>query len=283
MKRRKRHFGLSLTEQTIVVAIVAGLMALSMPAAKKLVHSFETYGSTKAMVQAALCSARAMALKHQRHVGLRFQHTYEKGLDGPQYMILIVYDYDKTGLAHGFRALDGAEPIKLPETMAVMDMTIHQSYSDTDPNSDNELAIDSDIKVDELQELRDTMTFSVVFSPSGKLVIRNVRVRNRDGADKNEPESQQSMDDIFNTEQRIMHLTRPMGMFLQDEDYSELEQGLGEEKSRTRFMIVEKDRLMSMDTQLRYSEYLEELQQTQTLYVSSYTGRFIQKDTIKLE
>ena len=81
--------GLTLTETTIVIAIVALLAVLGLPAARVMFNSMvQSPAGTKAMIGAALSSARAIAAKERRYAGVRFQEDY----NGDQYMIFIIND-----------------------------------------------------------------------------------------------------------------------------------------------------------------------------------------------
>ena len=73
MNAKSRQSGLTLMEQTVVVACIAALVVLGLPAVRTFVKSFESQGSTKAMISAALASARAVAAKEQHYAGIRFQ------------------------------------------------------------------------------------------------------------------------------------------------------------------------------------------------------------------
>ncbi len=114
-------------EMTVVVAAVALLAVLGLPAISAFLNSLASSGPTKAMISAALSSARAIAAKEHRYAGIRFQKAYDpKGpLEAVQYMIFIVHDVAKTDRANGFRAVEGLEPIRLPEAVGVMDLRIN--------------------------------------------------------------------------------------------------------------------------------------------------------------
>ena len=273
---RHRATGLTLIEMTLVVATMALLMGLAVPAVRSLMKSFQTESGVRSMIDAALSSARAMAMSQQKYVGVRFQKrcTSDDPLDplktvlnAPQYMIFIVHDEPKSmgGLANGFRAVEGLEPMKLPDTMGVIDLT----------------GITSDAAIDELSELSDATTFSIVFAPSGKLAVHEARVRNRGGVYRpnNTPGSTQtSADDVFNSVDNICRYQQ--GMFLQD-DYSRrnsadnVELGLGKEDSRTSLVIYELPLLRAAyGAQAPWSTYLSKLT-TETLYVSPYAGNLI--------
>jgi hypothetical protein len=276
---RRRTTGLTLIEMTLVIATMALLVGFAVPAVRALVRSFHTEGGVRSMVDAALSSARAMAMSNQRYVGVRFQKLCTSNdpldplkdvLNAPQYMVFIMHDEPKRlgGLANGFRAIEGFEPIKLPETMGVMDLS---QLSQVGTNA----------AIDELAELSDATTFSIVFAPSGKLAVREVRVRNRHGAYRpnNSPGSTQtSADDVFNSVDNICVYRQ--GMFLQD-DYSprnggdNVDLGLGREPSRTSFVIYELPALRAAySARAPWTAYLYQLKD-EALHVSPYAGSLI--------
>ncbi|MBN1505357.1 MAG: hypothetical protein JW955_00845 [Sedimentisphaerales bacterium] len=285
--RARRTTGLTLIEMTLVVATIALLMGLALPAVRAMINSFQSEGGTKSIIHAALTSARAMAVTRQRYIGLRFQkacmsddplNPLNGELTAPQYMIFIVGEERKVlDLANGFRALEGQEPIKLPETVGVM------SLSDAD-------AIRVGLKRD--GALSDVTTFSIVFSPSGKLVVHDVRVRNKDGVYlpvNSSGSTKVSHDEIFNSVENICRYKE--GMFIQD-DYSPLkninsrgttgvmELGLGEEPSVTSLVIYDVSTLRTLlgagsRSALGAADYLTALRADKSVYVSPYTGDLI--------
>ena len=275
--RAQKAVGLTLIEMTLVVATIALLVGLALPAVRAMVDSFQSEGGAKSVIHAALSSARAMAVTHQRYVGVRFQKACTsddpldplKGLlDAQQYMVFIVKEEPKTiNLANGFRALEGHEPIKLPDTMGVMDLTRVKSDADLDRDKPNLLS--------------DATTFSIVFSPSGKLVVHDVRVRNKDGEYRPENSTgstKTSTDDVFNSVPNI--ITYKRGMFVQD-DYSKtldpnqkdtLEYGLGPEASRMSFVIYDRQAFRrAYERKAPWTACLSALG-PRALYVNQYTG-----------
>lgn len=204
------------------------------------------------MISAALSSARAIAAKEQRYAGIRFQHAYYKEdpdkspLKMPQYMIFIVYDPElprdgKQGNL-GCRAVKGVKPIKLPEDLGVIEVVENDDDIDTDG------------------KLIDKTTFSILFSPSGKLIIHKLWIRNRDGDTGNGSE-----DGIFNAKTNIED--NGIGMFLQD--------GSGEtEPSKRSFRIYDRETFGKIDEDDRHTDYLGDLE---TIYINPYTGTMIDK------
>jgi hypothetical protein len=251
------------------------------------------------MIDAALSSARAMAMTRQRYVGVRFQKLCTsddpaaplKGtLDAPQYMIFIMSEgpsfIPPEGPATflpwevGFRAVDGLDPIKLPDTVGVMEFTNGTSHIAIGVMT---LGFEGD------DELVDATTFCIIFSPSGRLVVKHVRVRNRDGIyqPRNDPGSPSvSHDDVFNSAANICLYHE--GRFIQD-DYSrgknlgssrETEEfGLGREYSVTRFVIYDTATLRSFfksgSQPPPVIDYLWTLRRDKSVYVNSYTGHLV--------
>jgi prepilin-type N-terminal cleavage/methylation domain-containing protein len=144
MRKKQRQFGVTLTEVLVVVAVMAILLGISVPTAQHLMDSFESSTGVRYLINAALSNARAIAVRNQAYAGVRFQEA----ADGHTYMIFIVHDPDPspegTGLANGFRAVEGRKPMRLPEGVSVNKC-------------------------------------SVIFSPAGKLTTHLVWVRNKDG------------------------------------------------------------------------------------------------------
>jgi hypothetical protein len=264
--------GTTLAEMTVVIGIAALMLGLAVPAVNMLLNSFESESGAKSIISSAMASARAIASKEQRYAGIRFQKRYDSSnydpLKASQYIIFIVHDPNRTGLANGFRAADGIQPIKLPDSIGVMDLFYR---SDLVPGSN------PDVNFANLNIISDTTTFSVIFSPSGKLVIHDVHVRNRDGIpDSTGNINNQSNDDIFNKKNSV---DNNLAMFYQDDYYNwtwspwaGLNLGLGEEPSRNSFVIYDTKKLRQTDVNLRWTNYLSQLKR---IYINPYTGTII--------
>jgi prepilin-type N-terminal cleavage/methylation domain-containing protein len=247
-KLRTKH-GLTLTEMVVVVSIVAVFTVLGLPAIRAFVRSVESGSSARAMISAALSSGRAIAAREQHYAGVRFQNKYQQDGKGCQYMIFIVHDFDKTGLANGFRAVEGIEPIKLPDSVGVMEVVNGDGDIDDNPSG----------------EVMDKTTFSIIFSPSGKLVIHEVQTRNKDG----EATAITSKDDIFNVKSNVEN---GIGTFVQDNSGVA---GLQDEPSRNSFRIYDKTVFEKLNPNSRYNDYLKDLE---VVYINPYTGTMINRD-----
>ena len=257
-----------------MVGIVGALMYFGLPAAKQLFNTLETPSGTKALIAAALASARAIAAREQNYVGIRFQHACYRDNQGniqpaksplktPQYMIFIEYRPPKQTESNDqdtFTVIEGIEPIKLPENIGVMDLVIDQTN-----------VIGTDGEIDDDVELLDTTTFSIVFTPAGRLVMREVLARNRDGLTSGM--SQTSEDDIINTWRQVEN---DCARFWQDNDNFN-GQELIQEPSRRSFIIYDRSIFRSLPEGQRYEKYLEDLRDRKMIYINPYTGTFINR------
>ncbi len=286
--RTHKTKGLTLIEMTLVVATIALLVGFGVPAVRALVNSFHSESGVRSVVNAALSSARAMAVQRQSYVGIRFQMSGYSGtadaegiLSAPQYIIFIVHDPERaphgTEYVNGFRAIEGIEPIKLPDTFAATDLTWVER---TAGNPVTFIEHPADAALDNTSErslfparLRDMTTFSIVFSPAGKLVVHEVRVWNRHG--RRPGDATQSTDDVFNTSAQVANMD-VRAMFVQDEFPPET--GLGPESSRTSFVIFERTELRQAYRRgVPWAGCLQGLA-TERVYVSPYTGELIASD-----
>lgn len=147
--------GFTLIEMIIVVAVVAILVGLGIPTVSSLFDSFESQGG-KALMNVALSSARAIAAKEQHYAGISFQGT------NPQYMTFIIHDFNNTMgfYPYGFWLIENLQSIKLPKNIGVMDFNLLKNLTH-EPSEKDILVL---------------TTFSIIFSPSGKLIIREVQV-----------------------------------------------------------------------------------------------------------
>ena len=264
---------------TVVVAIIALLTALGLPAIRALLNSFQTQSGAENLIGAALANARAIAAKEQHYAGIRLQQDSA----GNQYIVFIVHDYEKTGLSPGFRAIAGVKPIKLPESSRIMDLRVRTNHGINPADAADPL--DEPLTAGYLDDtnplnlgpdgkslyITDASSFSIVFSPAGKLVVRTVRLRNRDGIYRpdNSLGAQLSTDDVFNSPANIANFS--LGKFVQD-DYAEL--GLGAEPSRNRFVICDRTQFDELNAIERFN-YLNGLE---LILINPYTGTIISAD-----
>jgi len=256
MKPTFRKNGLTLTELVVVIAVAAILLGISVPAAKKIMESFEYSTGPRSLIDAALTSARVLAVAESTPAGVRFQQD----VNGNFYMIFIIHNPAKTGLARGFMAAAGRKPIRLPQNIGVLEGSFKKD-ADTAADKDDSLSTEAG--------LRNAQTFSVVFSEQGQLIRFPVRVRNRDGkTETDDSNGNASLDPLFNTKKNV---DGGIAMFYQD-DYPE--DGLSKEDSVHSFYIYEKNRLAEVPAAQRFSSYIANLQKE---FINPYTGQLIRR------
>jgi len=243
----RKRIGLTLSETVVSAAIIAIMIAVAIPVVQVLQESMHSSGA-RSMISGALAAARALAAKHQKYAGIRFQYD-PNGHN--QYMIFILHDPSIS--ASGFRAIEGLKPIKLPENLGVMDLRLTRGDEKRTPSDD---PINSDLQLappNDENALKDTTTFSIIFSPSGKLLIQEVRVIRTSTTDR-----------IFND------LNTTDAMFQED---SYLDIPLRQEWSRNSFVIYNKKEFSKIDEDSRWTDYLMHLD---VLYINPYTGTIIE-------
>lgn len=248
---------------------VAGLLAaIATPAVKGLYNSMINESAARTMISSALANARSIALSRGKYAGVRFQQDTE----GNQYMIFIIHD-PRLG-ASFFRAVEGKQPVKLPENFGVMDLRVVDSRNYSYPDNCTFEKVNSNNEIDEQYELDDVTTFSILFSPSGKLIVKGLYVRNRDN--RTSSDSFVSYDPIFNIAEVVEgNVSDREAMFYQDEDNDPL--GIGVEKSRRSFVIYDKNEFKKVyENGNAWSEYLYKLK---PIYVNAYSGELIKKNS----
>ncbi len=237
----KTKFGLTLMEMTVVIVTIVLLVGLGLPAVRALLNSFESQSGGESIISAALASAHAIAAREQKYSGLRFQNSYHGNNKGSQYMVFIIQDPNLDDsltisrpfkVAYGFRALKGLKPIKLPEMVGIMEFVRDITE------------IDNDDKV------KDKTAFSVLFSPTGKLIIHDVQVLRKNPDDK-----------IFNE-------INSDAMFT-DDYYNG--PAFHREPSKNSFVIYDKTQF----DKLGPAERLNYLRGLKVVYINPYTGTII--------
>jgi prepilin-type N-terminal cleavage/methylation domain-containing protein len=273
----------TLTEMLVAISVVAIITAVTIPAIYAVREGWNSSGADT-LISAALSSAKAIAAKEQKYAGVRFQCVPDPerpGEPGDQYIIFIIQDPSLS--AYGFRAANGVAPMKLPVNQGVMDLMVKVDYTVPTP-VDKPGGIGGDIDIATPDQLRDTTTFSIVFSPSGRLVTHEVKVWNKDGEAAG---ISKSPDMVFNTKVNVdlalksnpvlPPFTTGRGMFYQDDDDSVNGwPGLCREPSRMSLVIYDKRELKKQQAATRWSGYLEKLAASQQLYINPYTGTIIE-------
>lgn len=244
-------------ELLVVLGIIAALAAIAIPAIKAMQKSYDSTGAD-GMISTALSTARTIAISKQKYVGVRFQKAYDVNnvIDADQYMIFIINDEDMGTLTDAFRAVEGYKPMKLPANSGIMDLKVGNTGVD----------IKADGMINTNDALTDTTTFSIVFSPAGKVAVHDVQTRNKDGETDT---SDSSKDEIFNTKNNA-----EAGKALFMQDYTARIDGLGKEQSRKTFIIYDREKFKKIDADKRYEDYLKNLS-LKPCTLNPYTGAIV--------
>jgi len=256
------------------MAVIALLAGIGVPAVKGVLASFESSDRVRDVIGAALSSARAIAISRQKYAGLRFQ----RDLAGDQYMIFIVQDNEVGPLIPGnlgFRAVAGRNPVRLPRGGGVMDLKIKMDYTpatgyayQTETGIEAGTLIASNLNIDEDKEVLDVTTFSIIFSPSGKVILHTLKVAHSSSAGG----------DIFNT--LINVRDNGTGMFIEDENPTggiPPVEGLQIESSRNRFVVFNRSKFSEQPASSPWSGYLRNLQAAKEVYVNPYNGQLVSR------
>jgi hypothetical protein len=257
-----------------MMAVMVILLAVAAPVAQKLAQSLGNSAGARNIIDAAMTSARAIAVREGHYAGVRFQQDYA----GRQYLVFIINDPNATLLANGFRAVEGRKPTALPEGVGVTGYRVQKRYdnhdTDSDRTDDRDLAVegktkpsDADPYLDSDVEMNDAATFSIIFSPSGKFVVHPVRVSNGSSTDK-----------IFNFKDYVLdgsNSTTRFAMLRRDESEETQHDGFQEENSVPSFKIYEQNKLAKVVANKRWSGYLSTLN---TEFVNPYTGELVKKN-----
>jgi len=257
----KTKHGISLIETIIVVAGVALLAYLAVPASRALMRSFDSPASVKTLISGAMASARAIAAREHHYAGIRFQKVfdYENPIKTAQYMIFIVHDPNlapptppgQEDFRLFCRAVDGIEPIRLPDSVGVMDVSDISEVS-----GEENVAVNGPFE--------NATTFSILFSPAGKLVRHTVNVQRADINDV-----------VFNGFRAVRDGD---AMFFEDGFLPPPYQP-NDEMSRASFVIYDSRRFEQLHQQGRtYSGYLQEFIRRETIYINRYMGTMISRD-----
>lgn len=264
MKRRRFEAGFTLIEMLVVVSIIAIMISLTVPAINSMVQS-QRQTSAKNLIRSALAQAQAYAVKERKYAGLRFQFDADGWETGKQYIVLIekvpgVYTNE-------YRAVENVKPTALPEGMGFISGAVdlwpfneRNDYLDDDETSTYGWPF----------TLNGATTFSIIFSPSGQLVTKEVEIHERN-----------INDTTFGTESDaslqppIVLLSFDIYWDINTEDYSIGSPWCQSEDSATSFYIFEKSKMADVPAEERYTQYLSSIRPE---FISIYTGKLIEEE-----
>lgn len=177
LTRLTRPAGFTLVELLVVMAIIAVMAMLVLPGFTRMISSNKE-GAALNLIRAALVEAQVHAAQTQKYAGIRFQFDKNGWADGRQYLVLIE---NITG--DEYRAAPNAKPTALPEGIGVIDYSMLVQYPVNQSQIDNNNYNLSDNDTNQYGLLGST-TFSILFSPTGQLVVKNLHIYRWDEYDQ---------------------------------------------------------------------------------------------------
>ncbi len=251
----------SLVELLVVVAIIALMATLVLPAISNIMRS-NKMGATENIIRGMIATARAYAAENQKYAGIRFQ----KAANNRQYLVLI----EKVSAAdpRQYQAVPNRKPVALPIGISLLsgDVSVDTDIDDDDTDSFNLV-------------LEGQQTFSIIFSPTGQLVIKQVEVHARDNEDE-----------VFGGEAETLPPAPPALLSYDNEYRYDHTAGTvtagpspsawcdGWETSTTSFYIYEDEALKELNPATRYTDFVnleQTLDQIRFVLLNQYTGQAI--------
>ncbi len=255
MNKKQQQSGFTLIEILVVVAIIAVLVTLSLPNTMGIIRSHRA-AATKNLIRNALAQAQAHAAVTQKYAGVRFQFTKDQWQNNRQYLVLI--ENETTG--SDFVAIRNAKAAALPVGMGVISQTA--SLSGAIPDNLTQFSVMGET------------TFSIIFSPTGQLVTKDVYLQPKEERD----EYGILIDSIVNTD---VNVDDGIGLLYCDD-------WMGgnwrhTESSALGLYIFDADKLMSIDglnmsPDDKAGERAIYIQSLEPILINIYTGTIIREE-----
>ena len=158
----KHKFGFSLIELLVVIAIMSILIGITIRSVRMVSSKMASVDTVRTMVGTALTTSRTLAMAQQTHIGIHFSVS----VDGTHLLSFIRDDntYVEDTNIRRYRVIVGnrnmVKETSIPSNIGLLDMQVGGNKIDKDTDTNDPF------------KLLDTNTFSMVFSPAGKLVLR---------------------------------------------------------------------------------------------------------------
>lgn len=266
-----RRGGFTLTEMLVVIAIVVLLATMVLPAFTEMLQSNRA-SAAKSLVRTMLARAQAHAVAHQKYAGIRFQFDRDGWQQGRQYMVLIE-KASAGGTTNEYNAVADVKTVTLPKGVGVLSNNA-VDIGDMDFSNNN---LDEDLlslEADADGGLLDSTSFSIIFSPTGQLVIKMLEIRERNLNDT------LFGDEIAVLTDPVLVTDPPAPLLFHDNttdppSYPVLTDSVGwcsTESSATGFYVFEVGAMADVGVGSRYSQYVNDLE---PFLVNRYTAGLI--------
>lgn len=291
MNRRKlttRAF--TMVELLVVIAIIGLLAAIATPAYNSMVKSTRI-SSAKNIVRSSLQMAQAHAAKTGKPAGLRFQFDRNGPFAGRQYVVLIERDTSSILTnSNYFSAVANVKPAVLPKGVGLISGEVSgftpagaDNYLDEISSTTGPFPIAND---NYRSCLSGATTFSIIFSPTGQMIMQKVDLGPRNYTDT-VVNHQQRVELEKNTPQYNSNACKSIALLYCDRyilggwnidpDYTGNIPSISwcrSEPSASSFFLYETEPLQNADPASRFTGYVQNL--TPTL-INMYTGTIIEE------
>jgi|GEM_PF-3137123 len=272
MANSRKNRGFSLVEMLVVVSIIVLMLSLAMPNAAVLIRS-QKLNSAENMIRSALAQARAHAAVNQRYAGVRFEFDRTGWQKGRQYLVLIE---NQPVATNEFVAVPNVKPLIMPDGLGAISGDINGDAYLYDYNP-----VTNPDGIPLPNCINGATTFSIIFSPSGQVVMKNVKVRPRIPDDKiiNHKERVDILDNSAYREYKALLYCDDYVGINWDPIYTSAipyKPWCVVEYSTSGLYIYETEKMLAVSLPtLRWSEYVSKLT---PMLINSYTGQIIEEE-----